>query len=134
MHSENNSNPKLSPCCMHDSFVLIEEEGPSETDELNWLEEEVENMYYESLGGMNPDMKPYKGKIYHWAKTPIVRVKELELEYGESMGLGYFIVGFTTETPRLGSRIRTSWVVKHEGNEIETRNSRYTLVEEEDTL
>ena len=76
--------------------------------------------------------KPFKGKIYHWKKVPIERKEDWELLYGETLGLGYVIQGFLTETPRLGSRWRTSWVVKHFKNgSIETRNSRYKLVGKE---
>jgi hypothetical protein len=73
-------------------------------------------------------VKPHKGKLYSWKKVPIERREDWELLYGESLGLGYVITGFTTKTPKLGSMWRTSWVVSHRDNEIETRNSRYTLV------
>lgn len=75
--------------------------------------------------------KPFKGKIYRWKKYFFPR-EEVEKYYGESAGLGYCIAGYQTETPRLGSSWRTSWVVKHHKNgSIETRNSRYKLVGKE---
>lgn len=77
--------------------------------------------------------KPYRGKIYHWKKTTFDKTI-VEDYYGESAGLGYVIEGFQTKEPRLGSRWRTSWVVKHtKTGWIETRNSRYKLVGPEST-
>lgn len=47
---------------------------------------------------------------------------------GGDLGLGFFIVGDSLDHPVFGAGpIRTSWVVSEDGNEIETRNSRYTL-------
>lgn len=72
--------------------------------------------------------KPHRGIIYHWKKMffPVDKVREL---YGEEPGLGYVIQGFLTSPPKLGSYWRTSWVVVHGADdEIETRNSRYTLL------
>jgi len=61
--------------------------------------------------------KPHKGTIRLWHKE----------ECG-SMGLGYVICGLSDGHPDFdGYPMHTSYVVKHEGNEIETRNSRYTL-------
>lgn len=66
--------------------------------------------------------KPYKGKITDWRKFEC------------SGGLGFFIVGAFQEHPEIekGRTTNTSYVVKwtetHSGVEIETRNSRYFLV------
>lgn len=63
-------------------------------------------------------MKPYKGRIEHWGKRPC-----------PGYGIGYYIVGRFVDHPQFaGETGHTSWVEKHNGNEIETRNSRYTLV------
>lgn len=60
--------------------------------------------------------KPHKGWINQWAK------QEIDKKYG----LGYRIIGdFQVYGGGGGS---SSYVVKHEGNEIETKNSRYTLL------
>lgn len=74
-------------------------------------------------------MKPFKGKIYHWIKQPFDKEK-VAAYYEEDAGLGYTIFGYTTETPKLGTWYRTSWVVKHDEllGMIETRNSKYQLV------
>lgn len=62
-------------------------------------------------------LKPHKGTIENWAKL-----------FCTEQGLGYVVYGNSVDHPEFGGRqIRTSWVVKHEGTEIETRNSRYTL-------
>lgn len=64
-------------------------------------------------------MKPHKGKISDWFKLP------------SSHGLGYYIMGQFHNHPDFGSKFtNTSWVEKHdvETGEIETRNSRYTLI------
>lgn len=64
--------------------------------------------------------KPHKGKIESWQR------KECE------RGLGYYITGRFVDHPQFaGEWGHTSWVEKHDGQEIETRNSRYTLVGEE---
>lgn len=73
-------------------------------------------------------MKPHKGTINNWK---IVYVDTTLLENLETMdkdmrgSLGFYIYG-TNPNPR-HTWIRTSLVVKHEGNEVETLNSRYTL-------
>lgn len=60
--------------------------------------------------------KPHKGTIHNWYK---VSCRE---------GLGYVICGDSLDHPEFGGGwMHTSWVVKHEGSKIETRNSRYTL-------
>lgn len=60
--------------------------------------------------------KPHKGTIDQWFKLPC------------TSGLGYMICGDSVDHPEFGGGdIRTSYVVKHEGSEVETRNSRYTL-------
>jgi len=67
---------------------------------------------------MSTEEKPHKGTIINWYKQ----------EYSEDLGLGYVIRGISLDHPDFGpGAMRTSWVVAHEGNEIETRNSRYTL-------
>lgn len=60
--------------------------------------------------------KPHKGVIKNWIKLPC------------DEGLGYAVFGDAPDTE--GWVIRTSYVVKHDEatGEIETRNSRYTLV------
>lgn len=63
--------------------------------------------------------KPHKGKIHRWYKVK-----------GTNKGLGYRIAGEHEN----GSWIFTSYVVLHHtslespNQEIETRNSRYTLI------
>lgn len=67
--------------------------------------------------------KPHKGCIDKWRKDwirPDIR-----------KGLGYMVVGTSVGHPEFVGWIHTSYVVKHVGNEIETRNSRYTLIGEE---
>lgn len=66
--------------------------------------------------------KPHKGRIQNWCKLPCEK------------GLGYLIEGEFLEHPDGGGPGKignTSFVVKHEGVEIETKNSRYTLVGDE---
>lgn len=66
---------------------------------------------------MSEGPKPHKGTINNWISFP---------HHGP--GLGFFIVGDAVDHPQFGSTpIRTSWVVSEDGDEIETRNSRYTL-------
>lgn len=66
--------------------------------------------------------KPHMGKIVDWYERPC----------GEEHGLGYMIVGRSVDHPRFaGEMFHTSFVVERVGNEIETNNSRYTLVTEE---
>lgn len=65
--------------------------------------------------------KPHKGTISRWHKSPCER------------GLGYMINGILDSHPDpdlSGQFCHTSWVEKHDEatGEIETRNSRYTLV------
>lgn len=72
--------------------------------------------------------KPHRGTIEDWFEEPFD--KELVRSvYGEDPGLGYFIRGWCIAHPIFGtsSSFHTSWVVKRKGNEIETRNSKYTL-------
>lgn len=72
--------------------------------------------------------KPHKGSISDWQKVMI----PFEHYYdGEAVGLGYFIVGrFVTHPDFAGRRGHTSYIVAHDAmpGEVETRNSRYTLV------
>lgn len=61
-------------------------------------------------------IKEHKGTIDNWYKYPC------------KPGLGYVVCGYSVDHPEFaGDWMHTSWVVKREGNEIETRNSRYTL-------
>ena len=65
--------------------------------------------------------KPHKGSITSWSK----------LHIDDTFGLGWCAIGHNAEHLDFGSGvIRTSYVVKHDEatGEIETRNSRYTLV------
>lgn len=65
--------------------------------------------------------KPHKGRLKDWRTVP----------WRGAIGLGYLIEGTTMDHPVFkGRRICTSPVVKREGNEIETCNSRYTLMQE----
>lgn len=66
--------------------------------------------------------KSHKGKIEHWFKMPCLG------------GLGWRACGMSIGHPEFdGSNIRTSYVLNHDQQtgEIETRNSRYTLIGEE---
>lgn len=63
--------------------------------------------------------KQHKGSIKDWTKIPC------------SLGLGYLIVGTFVDHPWFaGKPGNTSYVVKHDDatGEIETKNSRYTLI------
>lgn len=63
-------------------------------------------------------MKPHRGTINDWRKHPVV---------GEAVQ-GYIILGEFVDHPRfMGKRGHTSLVLQHDGDEIETLNSRYTL-------
>jgi len=60
--------------------------------------------------------KEHKGIIEDWYEHPC------------SHGLEYYICGTSMSHPKFsGGWFHTSWVVKKDGDEIETRNSRYTL-------
>jgi hypothetical protein len=68
------------------------------------------------------ETKPHMGRIEGWRKfhPPGCR------------GLGYLIEGESLDHPYYkGEGFHTSWVVAVDGAEVETRNSRYTLVGEE---
>lgn len=68
--------------------------------------------------------KLHKGSIENWFKLPCSKDK----------GLGYYIVGDFLNHPDFGNKTtNTSWVEKHDvdSGEIETRNSRYTLIGKE---
>lgn len=73
-------------------------------------------------------MKPHKGTINNWKKVPIDTDKVRKF-YNEDPGLGYIIAGTVDNHPDFGrsNYFTSSWVVKREGNDIETRNSRYKL-------
>lgn len=61
--------------------------------------------------------KPHFGTINNWSESHMT-----------SRGLGYIIMGESDGHPQFsGGPIYTSYVVKRDGDEIETRNSRYTL-------
>lgn len=76
--------------------------------------------------------KPFKGVIFNWNKIYFDKDKASEKYDGEDTGLGYCLEGYRTAEPRLGTYWRTSWVVKHETDEIiETRNSFYQVLGEE---
>lgn len=63
--------------------------------------------------------KPHKGSIKSWSRYPW------------DGGLGYVIRGLSVDHPQFaGDYIRTSYVVKHDEatGEVETRNSRYSLI------
>lgn len=65
--------------------------------------------------------KPHHGVIRHWSKMPC---------HSNEGSLGFYIVGLFQDHPDFAKRYgHTSYVVSMDGNEIETRNSRYTLVE-----
>lgn len=65
--------------------------------------------------------KPHLGRIEQWAKLPAL-----------GHGLGYRIAGIAVDHPDFFTDrdVLTSYVVAHDEKtgEIETRNSRYTLV------
>lgn len=68
---------------------------------------------------MQPE-KPHRGRIADWARCDLPLAK----------GLGYIIIGTFVDHERFaGQRGFTSYIVKHEGDEVETHNSRYTLVD-----
>lgn len=75
--------------------------------------------------------KPHKGVVERWYKIPIdpELTKQILDKYGETPGLGYCIGGTCIKHPIFGTSygFRSSWVTKRVGNEIWTRNSRYTL-------
>lgn len=65
--------------------------------------------------------KPHHGRVKDWVKEPC------------DSGLGYLIVGEFLDHPHFrGPRCHTSYLVAHnsETGEIETKNSRYTLVDD----
>ena len=65
------------------------------------------------------ELKPHKGMISDWFKLPC------------GLGLGYLIMGHLRDHEDYRGGVgNTSYVVKHDEatGEIETRNSRYTLV------
>lgn len=71
-------------------------------------------------------MKPYRGMIEDWFIHEFDKDEAKKLYPDEDLGLGYMICGRLMQlSPWPGGH--TSWVVKRNGNEIETRNSRYTL-------
>ena len=70
---------------------------------------------------MNQNEKPHKGIIKKWSR---VWTEE---------GLGFAVVGVFVGHPHIDGFGHTSWVVKHDKKTgaIETRNSRYTLIDDE---
>lgn len=70
---------------------------------------------------MNID-KPHKGRIVHWAPCQ-------STDKDNRGTLGYYIKGVFLDHPQFyGKPGYTSNIVARKDNEIETRNSRYTLV------
>lgn len=67
--------------------------------------------------------KPYKGMIENWIKL----TWKPEQLLGFPGTLEYSVIGIPINHPEFVGWIKTSAVVKQEGNEIETLNSRYTL-------
>ncbi len=62
--------------------------------------------------------KPHKGRIRNYYKY----------EHPNAEGLGYIYMCDWVDHPVFhGSKRHTSWIIKDDGKEIETRNSRYTL-------
>lgn len=75
--------------------------------------------------------KPYKGRIANWAKVEFTVPNGLE---GPEPHLGYYIIGnFLDHVPAPGKLWHTSMVVHRDGDEIETFNSKYTLVDQKPT-
>lgn len=72
------------------------------------------------------DQKPFKGHISNWFKRAFDQSAHTSLP----SNLGYIICGRPSGHPVFKDRIYTSAVVKHEGNQVETLNSRYELVGE----
>lgn len=74
--------------------------------------------------------KPHKGTIESWRKIKLTKeeISYCSKIYGEKCGT-YYIFGTCINHPEFGTTnmFRSSWIVKRRGNEIETRNSRYTL-------
>lgn len=68
--------------------------------------------------------KPHKGEIHRWFKHA----------HKDAGGLGYIVRGTVYNHPEFGNTsggfFHTSWIVSHDSatGEIETANSRYTLV------
>lgn len=77
--------------------------------------------------------KPHKGEIHDWWREGFDTDAARE-QYEEDIGLGFVIRGVVLNHPNFGNTsggfFHTSWVVKYDEvtKEIETRNSRYTLV------
>lgn len=85
-----------------------------------------------SISEMDPRLqsrKPHKGKISLWYKFHF-DVLQYQEEIPEKT-LGYIIIGQPSGHPEFKHWIKTSPVIKHEGNVIETLNSIYELVGEE---
>lgn len=75
--------------------------------------------------------KPFKGEIHLWHKR-YFDPKEWARQYpADPTVLGYSIAGTPVGHPVFQGWLCTSPVIAQEGNEIETLNSRYTLVGEE---
>lgn len=80
--------------------------------------------------------KPHKGHMTYWVQLAFDRDFYKEHYPNEDLGLGFTIHGTFLDHPDFGltSGGRTSWIVKmgepnEDGEiEVETRNSRYTLV------
>lgn len=74
-------------------------------------------------------MKPFKGEIHNWRR----RIFDKSIDPVYKNTLGYIIVGIPHGHPDFVNHIYTSAVVKHEGDTVETMNSRYKLVGPEQT-
>lgn len=68
--------------------------------------------------------KPYKGQIANWEKRYFSKAAFPQ----HKDTLGYVIMGVPIGHPQYSEWIVTSPVVKHEEDQIETLNSRYTLL------
>lgn len=73
--------------------------------------------------------KPHRGKISGWSKVDRSQDEYARLDSMYGPSLHYTIRGVPGGHPNFINWIRTSLVVAREGNEIETLNSRYTLVD-----
>ncbi len=69
--------------------------------------------------------KPHRGSLEHWRRMDCIA----------DVGLGYYVVGLFVGHPQFSEKYgHTSYVVAHDGDQIETLNSRYTLVGDEHVI
>lgn len=71
-------------------------------------------------------MKPHRGLVEDWYIQSFDKEKAQSMYPGEDLGLGYIIRGRVLHLSSWSGG-NTSWVMFRDGNEIETRNSKYTL-------